>query len=372
MTNTAPLPFYHKFAMILLTIILLAGIIYIGSDILMPLFFAIVLAILLLPLNNWLVKKGLPKVPAMLICILLAIICLGSIVYFLSSQVAGFMKDLPAIKQHLNDHLHTVKQWVREQFHVSYKEQDLAIKNATSDMNGSGTSMVTTTLFTAVQALLMVVLLPLYTFLILYYRLLIRKFLVDIFADRHRASVEEVMKESKTIVQGYMVGLLIEMAIVATLNATGFFIIGIQYPIFLAVLAAVLNMIPYIGMLVATIICMLITLTSSTEMSDVLWVAVVLTIVQFIDNNLLMPYVVSSKVRINALVSIIGVLIGGALAGVSGMFLSIPGVAIMKAIFDRVDGLKPWGMLMGDDLSMVNKKKRRRIIAREKTGKETG
>jgi predicted PurR-regulated permease PerM len=204
----------------------------------------------------------------------------------------------------------------------------------------------------------MVVLLPLYTFLIMYYRGLIRKFLIDIFSERHHSSVQEVMKESKTIVQGYMVGLLIEMAIVAALNAVGFLIIDIQYPIFLAVLVAILNMIPYVGML--------ITLTTSTNLQDIIWVGVILIVVQFIDNNLLMPYVVSSKVRINALVSIIGVLIGGALAGVSGMFLSIPGVAILKAIFDRVDGLQPWGMLMGDDLSMVNPRKRQRIKAREK------
>jgi predicted PurR-regulated permease PerM len=62
-----------------------------------------------------------------------------------------------------------------------------------------------------------------------------------------------------------------------------------------------------------------------------------------------MPYIVSSKVRINALVTIVGVLIGGALAGISGMFISIPGIAIMKAVFDRVDGLKPWGELLGDE-----------------------
>ena len=83
-----------------------------------------------------------------------------------------------------------------------------------------------------------------------------------------------------------------------------------------------------------------------------------------------MPYVVSSKVRINALVSIIGVLIGGALAGVSGMFLSIPGVAILKTIFERVEGLKPWGMLMGDDLSMVNPGKKKRIRKRQKDTEE--
>ncbi len=131
--------------------------------------------------------------------------------------------------------------------------------------------------------------------------------------------------------------------------------------IFLAVLAAILNMIPYVGMLIASIICMIITLTSTNEISDVIWVAVILTIVQFIDNNFLMPYVVSSKVKINALISIIGVLVGGALAGISGMFLSIPGLAIMKSIFDRVDGLKPWGLILGDDSSLSRPTIKQRI-----------
>jgi len=354
-------PFYHKFALNLLAIVLVAGIVYIAKDILMPLFFAIVLAILLLPVNNRLEKWGLPKVPSMLLSILLAIIFLAGIIWFLSSQISAFADDMPTIKKHLMDHARTAQQWISDQIGISTKQQDAAVKEATNGMKDSGTGMVGSTLFGAMQALLMVILLPLYTFLIMYYRKLIRKFFEDIFNEKHKGSVTEVMEESKSIVQGYMVGLLIEMGIVAVLNAVGFFIIGIEYAIFLAVLAAILNMIPYIGMLVATILCMLITLTTSTNISDVLWVAVILTVIQFIDNNFLMPYVVSSKVRINALVSIIGVLIGGALAGVSGMFLSIPGIAVMKAIFDRVDDLKPWGMLMGDDLSMVNPRVRKRI-----------
>jgi len=66
-------------------------------------------------------------------------------------------------------------------------------------------------------------------------------------------------------------------------------------------------------------------------------------------------------VRINALVTIVGVLIGGALAGLSGMFLSIPGIAILKAIFDRVEGLKPWGDLLGDDQSTLIKKRKGKV-----------
>ncbi len=359
--NNSNLPFYAKFSLSLLGICLLGGLIFIGQDILMPLCFAIVLAILLLPINNWLVKHKFPKVPAMLLSILIAVLGIAGIIYFLSSQVAGFMEDLPKIKQNLNHHLNTAQQWIGENLNISKKEQNKAVQDATNNMKNNGPGMIGTTFMSAASAVIMIVLLPIYTFLIMYYRTLIKKFLVDVFTDKNKSKVEEVLIDSKSIIQSYMVGLIIEMGIVAALNATGFLIIGIDYAIFLAVLAAILNMIPYVGMLVATIICMLVTLTNANELMDIIWVGVVLTVVQFIDNNFLMPYVVSSKVKINALVSIIGVLIGGALAGVSGMFLSIPGIAIMKAVFDRVDELKPWGMLLGDDMSMVSPGIRRRI-----------
>jgi predicted PurR-regulated permease PerM len=268
-------------------------------------------------------------------------------------QLGQFIEDLPRIRRNLNGQIDTVQQWIRLNLNISKKEQQEAIQSASADMKTTGPGMLGTTFITAASAIIFIFLLPIYTFLILYYRELIRNFFVSIFADKHRASVEEVLSESRVIIQSYMVGLMIEMAIVTILNATGFMIIGIDNAIFLAVLAAILNMIPYVGMLIAGIVCILVTLATSNDLSDILWVVVALTVVQFVDNNILMPYVVSSKVKINALVSIIGVLVGGALAGVSGMFLSIPGIAIMKAVFDRVDGLQPWGMILGDDKTMA-------------------
>lgn len=354
--TTSAIPFYARLSLNLISIVLIGLILYLGSSILMPLCFAIVLAMLLLPVVNWLIRIGLPSVPAMLLAILLAILFAGGIIYFLSSQVASFMSDLPAIKEKLNQHLSSLQQWVNDQLNISPKQQEAVVENAKKEMQ-SGSGGMGTALVGVFSGLAMLILLPIYTFLILYYRKLIHKFFLDVFKG-HPSRVEEVLTESKTIVQGYMVGLLLEMAIVTGLNTAGFLIIGIEYAVFLAVLAAVLNLIPYIGMLIASVICMLVTLTTSDSASDVIWVGVILIIVQFIDNNFIMPYIVSSKVRINALVSIIGVLAGGALAGISGMFLSIPGMAILKAIFDRVDSLKPWGELLGDDQSLLTKKRK--------------
>jgi predicted PurR-regulated permease PerM len=153
------------------------------------------------------------------------------------------------------------------------------------------------------------------------------------------------------VIQSYMVGLLMEMGIVALINFIGFVIIGIDYAVFLAIFAAVLNLLPYIGMLIASIFCMLVTLTTASQPMDAIWTLLVLWVVQFIDNNILMPRIVGSKVKINALIAILAVLIGGTLCGLSGTFLAIPGIAILKAIFERVEELKPWGMLLGDNIT---------------------
>ncbi len=184
---------------------------------------------------------------------------------------------------------------------------------------------------------------------------MIESFLINVFSTHHKDKVKEVIKESRLIVQSYMAGLLIEMGIIATINTAGFLLFGIKYAFFLGLLAALLNLIPYIGMLIASIFCMLVTLTTTNDLTKVLWVAVVLTVVQFFDNNILMPKVVSSKVKINALITIFGVLAGGAIAGISGMFLSIPVIAILKVIFDRIEALKPWGELMGDEITHTRK-----------------
>ena len=357
--STSTMPFYVRLCMHLVSIYILGLLIYYGKDIIMPVCFAIVLAMLLLPVVNWLMKKRIPGVPAIIIAILLATLFVGGMIYFLSSQVAGFMSDLPAIKEKLSHHISTVQSWINDQLNITRKQQDSAVESAKQNVQGSAASMGTALIGVA-SMLVMLVLLPIYTFLILYYRKLIHRFFLDVFASRYKDQVEGVLTESKTIIQGYMVGLLLELAIVTILNTLGFLIIGVEYAVFLGLLAAVLNLIPYIGMLIAAVLCMAVTLTTSDNLGDVVWVGVILIVVQFIDNNFIMPYVVSSKVRINALVSIIGVLVGGALAGISGMFLSIPGIAILKAIFDRVDGLKPWGEILGDDQKKVPKSKSRK------------
>ncbi|MBO9566223.1 MAG: AI-2E family transporter [Niastella sp.] len=346
---TTQQPFYFRFTMVLLMVALIALFIYVGSDLVVPFALSMLIAILLMPVCNFLQRKGMPRVPAILLALLAAALFAGGVLYFLSSQIASFLNDFDQIKKGINIHLNTLQGWIKQRFGFSFREQQDMVNNLVASMKDSGQGAIGNTFSSLSNVVVIITLLPIYTFLLLYYRQLIKQFFIDVFSNTPKNEVATILNESRVVVQSYMVGLLIEFIIVAVINAIGFLILGIKYAIFLAVFAAVLNILPYIGMLIASIFCMLITLTTSTNISEPIWVLVVLLVVQFIDNNIIMPNIVGSKVKLNALMTIVGVVVGGLLCGVSGMFLSIPAIAILKIIFDRIEDLKPWGRLLGDE-----------------------
>ena len=357
-------PFYKSLSFNLLSLGLLILLLYVSQGILVPLMFAVLLASLLLPVTRFLERVGIHRVVSILLSLSLSIIILGSILYFLASQIANFLDDLPTISDRLDKVANLVQTWVYDTFNVGIRKQNQYLSETGFKTKASGAALLGQTFVTLTQALSYMVLLPVYTFLILYYKDLIKKFLVDVFKNSSEDEVREILNESQSVALGYISGLMIELTIVFGLNALGFLILGIKYALFLALVAALLNIIPYVGMLIANIFCMLITVISGEVImiSDVFWVCIILAIVQFIDNNFLMPLVVGSKVRINSLVTIVGVLVGGALCGVPGMFLSIPGLAVLKVIFDRADGLKPFGMLLGDDMVAAEAKRKKTAL----------
>jgi predicted PurR-regulated permease PerM len=343
-------PFYQRLSLTLLSLTILSVGLFFGKEIILPLLFAILLSTLLLPLANFLSRKGLHKIFSIGLPVLLTLTIIGGVIYFLSNQVINFLDDMPALKERIGDVSSSFQNWINQNTHITVRKQNEYIKETVEGIKDNGPQIVGMTFGSLTGVLTYIILLPIYTFLILYYRSTIKSFLIGVFKNGSETKVREVLSESSSIAQQYVMGLMIETTIVFTLNTIGFLLLGVKYAIFLALLAALLNLIPYVGMLVANVFCMLVTLVSSDSLSDVLWVGIVLAVVQFIDNNFGMPLIVGNKVRINALVTIVGVLVGGALCGIPGMFLAIPALAVMKVIFDKVPELHSWGILLGDEI----------------------
>jgi predicted PurR-regulated permease PerM len=350
MESNAHSPFYQRLCYNLISLCLIGVIIIYGKSIIVPLALAVLFANLLLPIVRWLSNRRIKNKPlSILLPLVTSIVVVGVVVFLLSIQVTTFIDDIPSLSEKGSEIIDNFQSWVDENAHVAVAKQNQYYREGMENLKEQAPKLVGVTFISIAGMLTYIVLIPVFTFLILYYRRIIKDFLVDIFRNGSTKKVNEVLEESTEVAQQYITGLLIETIIVFTLNVIGFLILGIKYAVFLALLAAILNLIPYVGILAANIICMAVTLLTSDNAGDVVWVGVILGLVQIFDNNFGMPLIVGTKVRINALVTIIGVLIGGALCGIPGMFLAIPAIAVLKIVFDKVPELKPWGVVLGDD-----------------------
>jgi predicted PurR-regulated permease PerM len=352
--TTTKLPLYLKLSQIILGLLAFFFILYTGTDIIVPIIFATIIAILLNPFVNVLTRIKCNRVVAILIAVLLALLVIGSVTYFIVSQAAMFSETWPQFKQKFTSLFNDCINWFSTHLNVSKPKMDAWINKTKSEGMSNSSAVIGSVITTFGGMLVMLFLLPVYTFMILFYKPLLLEFIAQLFRNNEQTVVAEVLAETKTLIQSYLIGLLLEAAVVAALNAVGLLVLGVQYAILIGVIGALLNMIPYIGGLVAIALPMLMALATKSPITA-LWVFVLYIIVQFIDNNVIVPKIVASKVKINALVSIIVVLIGGALWGISGMFLAIPLTAIIKVIFDRIDQLKPFGFLLGDNQPQIGK-----------------
>lgn len=371
-TSIQRLEFPAKFAYVLIIIIAMGYLFYIGQGIIAPLIMALLFAILLRPVVAFLNKRlRFPNVIASLVTVLLFTLVFVGVFYFISTQIAVMADDWDKIKSNLNTHYNNIQSYVSERFNLSKREQDEFVKDATSGSQGGGQQIIGTTLLSFTDALFSMIVVPIYMFLILLYKTHFEKFLCKLFDEKHHVKLHDVINTIKISVQSYILGLLLELVIVSSLTTIGLWIIGVKYAILLGVITGLLNLIPYIGILIAGLLSIIASLTGSADLSIIIGIIVVNLVVQFIDNNLLVPLVVSSKVEINSLVTIVGIITAGAIAGISGMFLAIPLMAIFKVIFDRVEHLEPWGYLLGDDLpkSFIWKKNRIRVPAEKTTEK---
>jgi len=348
------LPPYAKFAVILLSIALLVVILYFAQHILIPVLLSLIFAILLRPVVSFLNRKlRFPNVIAVLVAVTVSVLIILALVFFISWQISGIANDWVKIQHNLALHFGKIQMWLQQKLHMSYGTQQQYIDKVTGENIAGNSELMGNTLNSFTDTMVNVMLIPIYTFLMLLYRNLFVRFLTKIVSADNEYILADVLGEVKVVIQSYVVGILIETGIVAVLTTGGLMLLGVQYAVLLGVITGILNLIPYIGILIAAVITVLATLINTTDFSIILGVLGLSILVQFIDNNLLVPRIIGNKVRINALVSMLGVVIGGSIAGVAGMFLAIPLIAILKVVCDRIESLAPLGYLMGDDISKI-------------------
>jgi predicted PurR-regulated permease PerM len=329
---------------LLFLFLLFAGLVY-ARPFLVPLTFAALLAMLFLPICVWLEQKGLHKAIAILICIIILLAVITGVGWLLYWQVSGLSEDAGKIQQNLMKRLEQIRRFITNSLHISKNTQDELIKDGQSSGNIGHT--VSTFLSGLGGFLTDFVLFLVYFFLLLYYRSLLKKFVLMLVPQRNEGKASAIMENCRRVAQKYLTGLAIMIVCLWILYSIGFSIVGVKSPIFFAILCGLLEIVPFIGNLTGNLITMMMVLAQGGSFTMILGVLITYATIQFFQTYVLEPLVVGAEVNINPLFTIAGLVLGELIWGIPGMVLAIPVMGITKIVCDNVEELKPFGFLLG-------------------------
>ena len=343
------IPLYAKTVIIIIGLLAIFSILYIAQSILIPLVFATIIAIVLHPVVNWLIRIKINRIVAIIIVLFLTVLMIVVLGGLLFRQVNRFSESWPILVDRFTAMINQTIADAAVFYDVNPEKIHTWIAVTKEELINKSSIAIGQTLVILGNGLVILFLIPVYVFMILFYQPLLREFIHRLFSKSNKAKVSQIVTQIKVVMQRYLIGLIIEFVLVAILNIVALLILGIDYAVVLGILGALLNIIPYLGGIISVALFMLVAFVTKSP-AYVLYVVMAYTLIQFIDNNYIVPKIVASKVKINALFSIIVVIAGNALWGIPGMFLSIPLLAIVKLIFDHIESLKPWGFLLGDTM----------------------
>lgn len=316
---------------------------------LVPAALGALLAMLMLPLNRKLERWGCHRILAITISLIVILAVFIIVGMLFTNQVMNFTNDLPTIQQQLKTKFSDLLEFIATKFGVSVEKQTKILNDESDALFQSGGKWIGGILLSTGGALAGLGLIIIHMFLFLLYRNRIKTFFLQVLPDEGQDKADNVIEQITKVTQKYLTGVVIVTSILAVLNSIGLLALGIPNAIFFGILAAVLNVIPYIGIWIGSALPILMAIITKDSLIYPLAVGGLFLLTQFVDNNFLTPHITGSQVKINALAAIGIIIVGGMVWGIGGMILFVPLLGMLKIIFDNVKSLKPYGYLIGDD-----------------------
>jgi predicted PurR-regulated permease PerM len=343
------MPALSKPIQILLYPILLVVILFYAREILIPICFAALLAMLFLSFSHWMEARGISRGVAAFICVFLLVLLMAGLVLVLQGQLSNLLQDRQGIEQRITEQVNKVRQYISTSFGISVQEQQQLLQKQSSSSSGQTGKMVSSVMNAVTGTLINTVLVLVYIFLFLYFRGHLKKFILRLVPNGERDKALQIIHESTKVSQHYLTGLAMMIVSLWVLYSIGFSIIGVQSPVFFAVLCGLCEIVPFVGNLVGTAITILFSLAQGRGTNLVVGILITYGLIQFVQSYILEPLIVGAKVNINPLFTILGLVAGELLWGIPGIILAIPLLAIVKIICDHIAPLQPFGFLIGTE-----------------------
>jgi predicted PurR-regulated permease PerM len=332
--------------------ILFGGLIlYFGRSLFVPVSFAILISFVLYPICRWLESKGVKRMGAIAVALFLLLVLGAGIALLLVTQVVAFLREWPSIQIKFEQAVVGVSKTLVDVFGLSMEAQKVFLSDISHQSAGNVLRMVGETLVMSASSLVLIILIPVYVVLILYYRRYWMKVLGGIFPKENAENLHRMITLSIEAYHRFIKGMLIVYLIVAVLNTAGLALMGIPHAILFGCIASILTIVPYVGIIVGS----LLPIAMAWITYDSVWYPVgivgMFTFVQYLEANVIFPVAVSSRLNVNTLVMLLVIFSGGIIWGVAGMILFVPFVGIVKLVADHNPRWKIISMALGTERS---------------------
>lgn len=334
----------------ILAIVVFSGVILIyGRPLFIPLAFALFISFILYPVCKQLENRGWSRVTSISIALSLLLLLVGVMVWVLYIQFVRFTADWSTVSVKFKDLWHTIEAYAVQEFQMDPKE----VEAWTSDLMHSLTARVFSFLEAASLSffvnVVMLVLIPFYVFLMLYYRHLLVDLTLGFFSKGRVERMREVIVLAVGTYYGFVKGMLVVYVTVGLLNTVGLLLLGIPHAVLFGFLTAFMTFIPYIGIIIAS----LLPITYAWITYDSAWyplgVVAVFAFVQYLEANLIFPWAVSQRLKLNTLATLIVIILGGIVWGAAGMILFVPFAAILRLVAERMEGWEGLAKFLGKE-----------------------
>lgn len=342
-------PGYVKFTIFIVGTIAFFSGLYLASDVLVPLAVAGLIALLLFPISERLERWGIHRIVAILICLILMFVFLAGIILLLSSQIISLANDLPDLTKEIMKKIDQMQAYTYNLTNISPNAQVDWLKERASEFLASSGTLIRGTVTATTSTFSILALIPIYIFFLLYYRDKLWVFVLKLAPPEEHEHANLIMGKVKDVMRNYISGLMIVILILSVLNTIGLTVLGIPFALFFGVLAALLTVIPYIGVLIGSLVPALMAFITKDSLWYPVGVVALFGFIQFLEGNFITPNIVGSKVSINPFAAILALIVGGAVWGIPGMILFVPFLGMLKVFLDNIESLKPFGYLLGTE-----------------------
>lgn len=336
-------------ALLLVMISILITFLVVAKNILIPLAIGVFFAYLLYPMVWRIERKGVHRGISILLVIFAVFVLIASAAIPFSIKLSNVTIDLSDIKEQFDAKTDTFQIVLENKLGINTRTMDSYLEEISGSILSSWQSTIGSIFSATTTTIFQLAILPVFVFFFLFYRTKTAYFILRLVGKDNKPLALRILREVSNVTTRYLGGIFIVVAIVAVLNSTGLLIIGVNHAVVLGVLAAVLNLIPYIGTFLGGLIPFLFVYFNVPDpLEPMIKVVLLFVIVQFIENNLLTPNIVGSSIKINPLAIIVSLLFANMVWGVAGMLIVVPALAILKVIMRNIDSLKPYAFLISD------------------------